>query len=399
MFITLLSSTDIDKKKQFPRVPKRQRAQAYENKATLDQLILNKCKDCWNQFCWRSNWLWWSGNPCVLIKHPDVPMENYQVIFFCWTGWGWVGLDSWRIKITIYQVHLKEHDLKSDSVDDSGAWLNFPSTLNTIEKGSELNKVSIAIQNLNLIHLHLQIRVCEHFHEEIFKLFYFGNGDMTQHTKYICRIFFSLEKLQPLSPLCQFWKEKQGPRRSSLVKKNYLVFNSFDKYFWKSSLGKNIWFPILLRRFLKIMLWNKDYRVATIFKYCELFSGKKQVICFEKFTFIIVSFLLAINSFVVKIISNFFLAIEIAFIYIVLDIAIAITYFLVKITFAIEFWEWRTLKVLKSFLKTGLGQIQNDVFLNFHLWHRHFCPCHQLFGPQDRHRNQLSCPLQRHHLF
>merc|ERR1719239_1234028 len=38
----------------------------------------------------------WSccGEPCVLIKQPDVPMENYQ-------------------------VHLKEHDLKSDLVDDS----------------------------------------------------------------------------------------------------------------------------------------------------------------------------------------------------------------------------------------------------------------------------------------
>lgn len=83
------------------------------------------------------------------------------------------------------------------------------------------------------------------------------------------------------------------------------------------------------------MLWNKDYRVATIFKYCELFSGKKQVICFEKFTFIIVSFLLAINSFVVKIISNFFLAIEIAFDYLVLKIAIAITSFVLKIAFAI----------------------------------------------------------------
>jgi len=39
---------------------------------------------------------WGSGKPCVLIKQPDVPMENYQ-------------------------VHLKEHDLKSDSIDDSVA--------------------------------------------------------------------------------------------------------------------------------------------------------------------------------------------------------------------------------------------------------------------------------------
>jgi len=39
---------------------------------------------------------WGSGKPCVLIKHPDVPMENYQ-------------------------VHLKEHDLQADSIDDSGA--------------------------------------------------------------------------------------------------------------------------------------------------------------------------------------------------------------------------------------------------------------------------------------
>ena len=58
--------------------------------------------------------------------------------------------------------------------------------------------------------------------------------------------------------------------------------------------------------------------------------------CFEKFTFKIVSYLHAINSLVLKtILSYFVLAIEIAFNNLVLDIAMEITSFVVKIAFAI----------------------------------------------------------------
>ena len=58
--------------------------------------------------------------------------------------------------------------------------------------------------------------------------------------------------------------------------------------------------------------------------------------CFEKFTFKIVSFVLATNSFVLKVIISYFVpAIKIAFNYLVLNIAIAITSFVVKVAFAI----------------------------------------------------------------
>ena len=65
---------------------------------------------------------------------------------------------------------------------------------------------------------------------------------------------------------------------------------------------------------------------------------KEQVMYFEKFTFNIVSFVLAITSFVLKIIISYFVpAIEVAFNYLVLYIAIVITYFVPKIAFEIEF--------------------------------------------------------------
>ena len=62
-----------------------------------------------------------------MIKHPDVPMDNFQVTFAIFIN---SHFDSRILTIivmisNIYQVYLKEHDLttfvSADSVDDSEA--------------------------------------------------------------------------------------------------------------------------------------------------------------------------------------------------------------------------------------------------------------------------------------
>ena len=114
-----------------------------------------------------------------------------------------------------------------------------------------------------------------------------------------------------------------------------MFFWEVVRVFWGKIIRKQ-WF---LDKFSDNQTWDKEH-----------------MMCFEKFTFNIVSFVLVITSFVLKIIIS----------YLVPAIEVAFNYFVLYIAFEIEFSEWRALNVLTSFVKIGLGHIQNDVFLAVH---------------------------------